>query len=98
MPAALLEAMSAGRAVVAFDIPGVNEVVTDKETGILVHPASPEDLATKLSALLGDVTAAQRLGVAARQYVQTYHNWDTIIDRMEQLYGSVKHHDTVALH
>jgi len=45
MPIAHLEAMAAELPIVATDIPGVREVVTDRENGYLVSPGNPEMLA-----------------------------------------------------
>jgi glycosyltransferase involved in cell wall biosynthesis len=42
MPIAHLEAMTAELPIVATDIPGVREVVTDGENGYLVSPGDPE--------------------------------------------------------
>jgi glycosyltransferase involved in cell wall biosynthesis len=59
LPICLIEAMAAGRGVVATDIEGTREIVRDGETGILV----PVDDAT---ALAGAIEAASRPGEAAR--------------------------------
>ena len=53
----LLEAMAAGRAIVASRIPGYAEVVEDGAEGLLVEPRNAEALAAALIRLLGDADA-----------------------------------------
>lgn len=50
LPLVLVEAMAASLPVVATDIPGVREIVEDGETGRLVPPGSPKDLAEAMVA------------------------------------------------
>jgi glycosyltransferase involved in cell wall biosynthesis len=66
MPNALLEAMGARLPAVATDVGGTPEALADGETGFLVPPGRPADLAARLSALLVDRSLRERLGAAAR--------------------------------
>jgi len=61
---ALLEAMLAERAVVASAVSSAPEVVADGETGLLVAPDDPQELATAISSLLAEPARAERLGRA----------------------------------
>ena len=72
LPTVLLEAMGAGRTVVASNLPGINEAVTDGETGLLVQPNSPDALATALRAALTDERLRDRLGEAAQRRSDDY--------------------------
>ena len=65
LPVVLLEAMAAGRAVVASDLPGIADVVVDGSTGLLVSPGDVTALATALARLLDDASLRGRLGSAA---------------------------------
>lgn len=58
-----VEAMRAGRAVVATNVGGLPEIVVDGETGVLCSPCSPRELT---AAILRAAPAARRMGVAAR--------------------------------
>ncbi len=60
---AVLEAMAAGRPVVAPALPGLSEVLVDGETGYLVPGLQP-DLASAISGLIRD--PAQRRGMGDR--------------------------------
>ncbi|RYI20477.1 MAG: glycosyltransferase, partial [Acetobacteraceae bacterium] len=63
---ALIEAMSAGSAVVSTRVGGCAEILRHDETGLLVPPEDPAALADACLRLLGDPALARRLGAAAR--------------------------------
>jgi glycosyltransferase involved in cell wall biosynthesis len=66
MPVSVLEAMAAGLPVVASRVGGLPEQVADGETGVLVEPGDPDDLARALARLLVDGELRRRLGAAGR--------------------------------
>lgn len=66
-----LEAMAAGKPVVASAVPMLAEVVRDGETGLLVTPSDKLGLARATRRLIDDVALGDRLGQAARVDVQT---------------------------
>jgi colanic acid/amylovoran biosynthesis glycosyltransferase len=65
LPVALLEAMSAGCAVLASNLPGLRDAVEDGRSGLLTTPGSALELATALGRLLGDPALCDQLGRAA---------------------------------
>jgi glycosyltransferase involved in cell wall biosynthesis len=66
MPVSVLEAMAAGLPVVASRVGGVPEQVVERETGVLVAPGDPEDLAQGLARLVAEGELRRRLGAAGR--------------------------------
>ncbi len=66
-----MEAMSMGRAIVATDVPGCRDVVSDGRNGFLVPSRSPEALARALSALIDDPALARRMGAEGRSIAET---------------------------
>ena len=82
---ALVEAMAAAVPVVATDIPGYREVVTDGAEGLLVPPRDPEALAAALVRILSDPDLGARLGRAGRDRARAF-DWPTVVDRLEELY------------
>jgi glycosyltransferase involved in cell wall biosynthesis len=72
LPVALLEAMSAGCAVVASAVPGIVDVVEDGVNGLLVTPGDPDALAAAMNRLLADPALAARLGRAAAETAAAY--------------------------
>jgi len=70
----LLEAMSAGCAIVASDTQPVREAITHDETGRLVQFFDVAGLASEICALLDDPAARQRLGANARAFAQAHYD------------------------
>jgi phosphatidyl-myo-inositol dimannoside synthase len=67
-----LEAMAAGLPIVAARAAAVPEVVDHDETGLLVPPGSPDDLAAALLRLLDDEALRRRMGEAGRKRVEAF--------------------------
>jgi len=64
MSLSMLEAMAAGLPVVATNVGGNPDVVLDGETGLLVPPRDPAQLAAAICRLCTDVALRKRMGVA----------------------------------
>ena len=69
-PTVIAEAMLAGLPVVSTRIAGIPEMVADGETGLLIFPNQPTDLATALSRLLADPPLAARFGARGREMAE----------------------------
>lgn len=82
----LLEAMAAGRPVVASRVGGIPEVVADGETGLLVPPEEPGALAAAIGRLLADPAKALRMGEAGRRRVQSLFSAERMAREMAALY------------
>ena len=67
MPLSVLEAMAAELPVVASAVGGLNEVVVDGETGLLVEAGNVDSLAQALERLVGEPELRERLGRLGRQ-------------------------------
>jgi glycosyltransferase involved in cell wall biosynthesis len=83
---ALLEAMAAGKPVIATDVGGNPEVVVDGETGFLVPPRNADALAAKLLLLLADKHQTRRLGENGRRRVQQYFSFQAMVNKYQDLY------------
>ena len=88
-PNALLEAMSAGTAVIASNIGGCSDLVRSGETGILVEPDNPRMLAEQLAFLIGESEIRARLGRAARRHVAEHNGLQRIAARYLELYETL---------
>ena len=66
-PVACLEALAAGRPVIASRVGGLPEIITDGENGLLVEPGDPNALRETLKLVLRDRSLQQRLKSTARQ-------------------------------
>lgn len=85
IPYVLLEAMAAGRAIVATRVGGIPEVIEEGRSGRLVAPASPPHLAAAIDDLLRNPGAARRLGEGARARVQLFSRAD-MVNAIDALY------------
>jgi phosphatidyl-myo-inositol alpha-mannosyltransferase len=81
----LLEAMAAGRAVVASDLPGYRSVVQDGETGVLVPPGEPAALAAAIGRVLDDPPRRARLAAAGERAAAAY-DWSAVTATLRGLY------------
>ncbi len=81
----LLEAMAAGRPVVASDIPGYREVVRHEVEGLLVPPGDEEKLAGALVRLLSDPEMQRRLGDNGRTRADLF-SWERVAGRILDYY------------
>jgi phosphatidylinositol alpha-mannosyltransferase len=81
----LLEAMSAGRPVVASSIPGYAAVVRDGVDGVLVPPGDAGALADSLERMLADPARAKAMGEAGRERARRY-DWQIVAERVEEVY------------
>jgi hypothetical protein len=76
-----VEAMAAGKPVVASRIGGLPFTVLDGATGLLCEPGDPEDLARTIETLLDDPDLRHRMGLAGRRRFEGHYAWDVIIER-----------------
>jgi len=81
----LLEAMAAGKPVVASDIEGYRDIVTHGQQGLLFAPKDSEDLASALALLVANPELAQRMGARGHRMVQKYR-WDVVASQVEDYY------------
>lgn len=86
LPLAVLEAMFAGKAIVATGVGGIPEAITSGEHGILVPPGDAAALSRALSQALGDAALRRRFGTAARARAQAEFQVGHMADRYERVY------------
>jgi phosphatidylinositol alpha-mannosyltransferase len=84
----LLEAMAAGLPLVASDIPGYREVVTDGVQGLLVPAGDPSGYAEAIDRILGDPGLAGRLANGALARARGY-DWSVVVPQIERIYRRV---------
>jgi len=84
-PNGVLEAMSRGKPVIVVNEGGTGELVSHRETGLLVPPARPDQLAKAILELLEDPKLAQALGKAAYEEVKKRYD----IRRVAAQYASL---------
>lgn len=81
-----LEAMASGVPVVVSDIPGVREVITEGENGLLAQPMSSEDIAGMVRAILRHPDLAEEMGKSGRKRVLENFTWAKVAEDIEGVY------------
>jgi glycosyltransferase involved in cell wall biosynthesis len=81
---ASMEAMSMGRAVVAFRSQGILDYIIDGETGILIEPGNSEAMRDAITYLLANPAEARRMGENGRQRVKEYLNLDRYVRQVSE--------------
>jgi glycosyltransferase involved in cell wall biosynthesis len=92
----LVEAMALRRPVVATTGGGVPDVVVDGETGRLVDPAAPAQLAAAVQTLLENPARAGHFGAAGRRRAESRFSLTAHVDAVERAYAELLGVDRVA--
>jgi glycosyltransferase involved in cell wall biosynthesis len=86
LPMSVLEAMSTGLVVVATQVGGIPEAVTNGIEGWLVPPGDVDALAQALDSLLSNADVRRRMGMAGRTKAETVFSSKLVIPLIEKLY------------
>ena len=86
---ALLEAMATGLPIVATDVQGSGEALTDGRTGLLAPAGSADGIASAISRLHADPDRAAAIGRRARETYMAHYTDDLMVERTMSLYGSL---------
>ncbi|HUJ08296.1 MAG TPA: glycogen synthase [Streptosporangiaceae bacterium] len=84
-----LEAMACGAPVVASRVGGIPEVVVDGQTGLLVPPDDPAELAKAIMSLADDKERAAAMGAIGRRWVTAEFSWAAIAAQTAELYATL---------
>ena len=85
-PNVCLEAMAAGRGVVASSAGGMAEMLDGGRVGLLIKPESPQEIAAAVLKLLKNPSERMRLGMLARERILSDYNNDRIGALLEKSY------------
>ena len=86
LPNALLEAMAAGKPVIATTVGGVPELVVHGKTGLLIPPNETDALAHAITELLHNRSRTRKMGKAARMRVEKHFTISRTVAKTENLY------------
>ncbi len=88
----LVEAMAVGRPVVATRVGGMQDIVADGQTGLLVPPDDAQALAAALRQMRTDTGLRRRLATAGQQRAEQEFSWQARADRLWQGFSEVCGH------
>ena len=88
-PMSWLEAMAMEKAMVTSNIGWAEELMIQKETGLMVQPDDHKALANSISALLNDKAMATRFGAKARKRIIANFSSEVIVNKNIEFYKSL---------
>lgn len=89
LPVSLLEAMAVGKAVVATDVGGTNEIVKHEHNGLLVPVDDDVSLAAAIRRVISDAGLARRIATAGRERVAREYSADSLTARLREVYSEL---------
>lgn len=89
MPNVVLEAMSAGRPIIASDVGGCRELIGTGRTGMLVPPRDPRILAEEIVRLLEQPSLREEMGQAARRRAEEKFDFSRAVKHLEEIYDDM---------
>lgn len=92
-----VEAMACSRPVVGADTGGIRYTVVDGETGFLVPPREPAQLAAKLDVLARDPALAARMGAAGLRRARKLFTWDSVGMQLARTFEELAGHAGVPI-
>ena len=84
-----LEAMATGKTIVGTSVGGIPQIIAEGETGILVPPINPEELAYAIVSLLNNNRKCDLMGLNARKKAEMDFSWQIIARQTQDLYQRV---------
>jgi glycosyltransferase involved in cell wall biosynthesis len=89
LPVTILEAMASKVPVIATRVGGIPDVITDNETGLLVHSDDVDGLRARMDSLIDDAGERRRLAAAAFEFVTMNHSCERMCGAYRQVYSEV---------
>ena len=85
-PLTIIESFASGKPVIASNIPGNNEVIKDRENGLLFTPGNTEELAQKILLLCNDQDLLSEMGDAAQKEYDNSFSYQVFINNYKEAY------------
>ena len=86
VPQSILEAFYLKIPVIATDVGGVHEIVSNNKTGLLVTPNNSKELLENINYLLNDIDLCNRLANNAHEFVMKNFSWEVLLPKYVKLY------------
>ncbi|EMR73002.1 glycosyltransferase [Thermoplasmatales archaeon SCGC AB-539-N05] len=89
LPTVLLEAMSCGLPVIATDVRGNRDLVSNGKNGIIIPSRAPKKMADAITMLLEDKNLRKKLGKNARKTIEQKYTWNKVSSKLLRCYKSL---------
>ncbi len=90
LPYTILEAMAGGAPVVASQVGGIPEIITNNKSGLLTEPKNSQQLAEKINYLLNNPKKGRQLTKNAKQKLEKEFSLETMINKTKHIYLLLK--------
>ena len=81
------EAMARARPVVVTNLPALNEIITNLETGIITEDNELLSLVKSIEILISDQELRTKLGEQAKSWVINERSWSNLVQRYSTVYA-----------
>ena len=88
IPQVIKEAFFLQVPVIATNVGGIPELISNNITGLLVPPENPEEMTNAINELLNDNNTKQKLSKNAFEFINKNFSWDVLIEKYIKLYES----------
>ena len=88
IPQVIKEAFFLQVPVIATNVGGIPELISNNITGLLVPPENPEEMTNTINELLSDNNTKQKLSKNAFEFINKNFSWDVLIEKYIKLYES----------
>ncbi len=85
LPTVVIEAMACGVPVIASNVGGIPELITNNKTGLLFETGNSDDLAEKISLLVNNRQLRDDIAMNGRQLYESFYTIDRYIERVKCL-------------
>ena len=89
LPAVILEAMAAGKPIIASDVGGISEAVEDGVNGFLLEPRNSDQLAEKILYLIEHPEIRKKMGEKSKKIVKDKFTWEKAARRTIKIYENL---------
>jgi glycosyltransferase involved in cell wall biosynthesis len=89
LPTVLLEAMSCGLPIIATDVRGNRDLISNGKNGIIIPSRDPKKLAEAILMLLEDEKLGENLSKNARKTIEENYTWDIVSSKFLRCYESL---------
>lgn len=89
LPTSVIEAALCKKAIIATNVGGTPEIITDQKSGFLVDPGNTDQLKEKLEVLINDRTLRETLGENAYNEVKDKFSWNKSIEKYLSIFAQI---------
>jgi glycosyltransferase involved in cell wall biosynthesis len=91
LPLTVMEAMAMQKPVVATDVGGTSDLISNGVNGFLVPSRDTHSMSTAINTLLFDPELRHSMGMTGRRIIEKNFSWDVIVPKVEKVYEEALH-------